>query len=101
LRSICVRQYQFSVAVSCFVLFLAGLEQQPVIKKEVMREFSAADEIEELLAEPGNTEPAAKENVGKLRKAALGARPCRRASAAVAFRYRLNGPSAPMPAPRP
>jgi hypothetical protein len=55
-------------------LFLAGLEQQVVIKKEVLREISAADdadEIEELLAEPGNTEPATNYNVGTLHKAAL------------------------------
>src|SRR5207302_7167936 len=53
-------------------LFLAGLDKKQIFKKEVLREFSAADdedEIEELLAEPGNTVPATGFDIPKLRAA--------------------------------
>jgi hypothetical protein len=53
-------------------LFLDGLERKVIIKKDVLRELSAADdedEIEELLAEAGNTEPASGYNVARLRAA--------------------------------
>jgi superfamily II DNA/RNA helicase len=53
-------------------LFLDGLDQKVIIKKEVLRELSAAndeDEIEELIAEAGNTVPARGYNVARLRAA--------------------------------
>ncbi len=53
-------------------LFLEGLKNDVIIEKTVIRELSAAsddDEIEELLAEPGNTLPTTGYNVKRLRAA--------------------------------
>lgn len=53
-------------------LFLAGLDDNKVILKKVMRELSAADdddEIEELLAEPGSSESTRGYDVDRLRAA--------------------------------
>jgi hypothetical protein len=51
-------------------LFLHGLENRIVIKKELLRELSAADdddEMEEMLETDGRTEPASGYNVARLR----------------------------------
>jgi hypothetical protein len=51
-------------------LFLRGLDDRVVIKKELMRELSAADdddEVQELLETEGNTAPASGYNVSRLR----------------------------------
>ncbi len=53
-------------------LFLAGLDHKRILRKEILREWSAADdddEIDDLLVEPGSGAPAAGYNVNKLRAA--------------------------------
>jgi hypothetical protein len=53
-------------------LFLEGLGQGKVIRKDVLRELAASDdddEVQELLDEAGSTEPAAAYDVKKLRQA--------------------------------
>src|SRR5262249_39261653 len=51
-------------------LFLQGLDGRVVVKKELLRELSAADdddEVEEMLETDGRTEPASGYNVARLR----------------------------------